>query len=673
MRANRRTLFLGYPPPSKWSLVPEEVIPPDRLQLFQARVQAVCSYYDGLPVRDIKSVTGLSVNEPLRLTKRCLTLRDDGAIRGFAAIIPDLHIKPYVRSAPVRPKREHQRGGMAGALTRLLTTYPDIEQLLVPLIRKEATELGVPEMRLRLVTLHRIFKKCLREKLKIPGTEWPFTCQYEGKRSIAEYMRYVLNSNFARTVKTREEQPAKAHLAVGTGVPSLLHFGEIYQAVEIDAYDINALFTVYFKSPKGFKTPVPLSRIWLLAVVERKSTVVLAFSIVYKTEVGADDVLRLIRQALDPNPTLPELTIPGACYPSDGGFPCQIYPQLASAVWTVTMLDRALSNEAKSVRERARRRLGFVINWGPARHFERRPNVERLFRTIDAEVFGRLPSTTGSHPHKRRAPNAAQKALRLAIEAEHAEQTTAVHVLQHNVTPSEGLGSISPLHALGQALEQDGGHFLPRYVPVSLSSGGNLLTVREIRTVRGGIPEGRHPYVTIDRVRYTSPALVAASGLIGEEVMVEIDEEDMRQVELYLMDGTYMGPLTAAGQWSRTKHDRKTRKAINSALVSRELILGDLDDPVLCWLRMLSTPKKNVRRLKPKELPTPRDATEAVRVARAAGSELYLGQSVPAALNAADKASKKPALTPKMRSTPSVMAKPAPDVRGLINRGKPKD
>lgn len=621
-RLSRDAIFRNRPSPHHWPRVPQTIVPQAQREQFNALVQAITLYYDGVPLEEIGQTTGTNPKAVCYFAKRCVALRPDGEIYGFAALLRSTRMKPYTREAPIRAKRENEKAGMAGALSALLDRFPDIQDKLVARIHARAKELRVQEFRLRPKDLHKIFIDLVRGK-GVKATEWPFNTQYRGARSISSYMQSILAQNFALTVRTREEQSAHAHLAVGSGERSLLYFNELLHCVELDAHHIDAHLTVVFRTPEGLETEVRLSRLWLLALIERRSTSVLAYSVVYRTEINADDILRVIRMALDPEPRLPALTIPGLQYPPHSGLPAQVYPALRGAAWDVLFLDRALAHLSLAVRERARQQVGFMLNWGPVAHFERRPNVERFFLGLEEDVFHRLPSTTGSNPHRRRAKEAERQAMKLRIRAEDAEQQIAAYILRHNITPTEGRSFLTPLEVIGQSLEASKQHFLPRTLPGAASQRPALLTVSEVHTVRGGYKSGRYPYVQIDRVHYTSPALRAASGLIGKKLFIDIDEEDMRQVSATLPNGKSLGILTAVGRWGRTKHDRRTRKAINSLLARRIIVLTDGQDPVLVYQAWLSETQARVPRAA-HDVPKPKRATDAARVAAMTGHPLTL-------------------------------------------------
>jgi putative transposase len=587
-----------------------------RSERFEALQTAMRQYFDGAPTKDIQDATGVAANDLHRLAKKCLTPAGDGRIFGFRALLPYSRAGLYRRSAKEAPKRQEQQGGQTGMLGAMLRKHPDLEAHLTNEILQKSKRLRTSPHKLRAKDLHQVFLEYLKNQ-GAPKNEWPFTTKHLGARSISTYMKKVRDSNFGRSVTNWGDRVAKAHLNVGTGSTSFMVYEEPYDVVEIDAYHIDCHSTVVFETPKGDETDLLIQRLWLIVAVDRRTTAVLAYTIVYRSEVSADDVLRVIRKAATEKWVPIENNKPGYRYGLGAGLPSGVIEACHGAVWSVTMLDGALAHLALAVRERARKTLGFVLNWGPVGHFERRPNVERTFKRIAQDVFHLLPSTTGSNPSNGRAENAEQKAIHLQIRAEDIEPIVDVYFAQHNATPTEGQFNRSPLEVLAYYLEGPTAMSAPRKLPKSVFESTKTLACRETATVRGNLKNGRRPYIQIDRVHYTSTLLTDSGQLIGQKLVVDIDEEDMRQVKVYLSNGEELGFLQAHGNWAITKHSRKTRKAINSLLYRRLLILSEFDNPVLAYLRYLSTPKDEKRRQGKQVLPT-RDATVATRVAQEA-------------------------------------------------------
>lgn len=654
-RWSRAEVMANCPPLNTWPTVSSSLVREPFRERFNTACEAVSMYLSGTSTDEIYRLTGYWRAALINMVRRCLELAGDGRIMGFRALLPYSHIKDYQRKSEVQTKLPQQKGGHSGVLEAMLSRFPDIESELAGLIKKEAKGRRIHEFRIRPVDLHRIFLDCLRQK-GVTNREWPFNTTHLGIRSIQKYMKNFLDTHFDKSVMSREERSAKAHLAVGRGVEPLIIFEEPFDAVELDAYSINAFFSVAFNTPEGVETSILLERLWLIVLIERVSTCVLSHTVVYSSEVSADDVLKVIRDAVSKRWQPMELTIPGLTYPTEGGLPSGVIPECFGALWGSILLDGALAHLAKSVRENARTRLGFSINWGPAGHFERRPNVERLFSNISNNIFLRFPSTTGSNPQKGRAEKAEENAVRYNIRANEVEELLDVYVSQFNATPTEGLSHLTPLEFIRAFTDNENKHFLLKHLPQSAVAGNSPLPLRKECMVRGGRKSGRKPYVEYERVRYTNSILGQAGALVGEKIVIEIDDEDLRQVQAFLQNGAELGFLKAAGRWSVTKHSLKTRKAINRLLSRRVLVLSEFDDPVQAYLRYLSVPTKKISSRQSTLLPS--KAVEAARVGKE--SDMPLVISPPA-----------PEIQPTgilQKTNNSLMPTPPPDLNKLINR-----
>lgn len=608
----RQSVIKDAVPLELWPCVLDVEFEHEQREQFQAQVEAMRLYFSWVPVAQIEARTGVHQTWLPKLAKRCLEIAGDGRIQGFRACIPFSRTKDYCRVSKLPHNPPGIPSGMAGALGMVLRRFPDIEEQLVLYIKNEAKHLAVPEYKLRPCDLHRIFLRFLSDK-GVQSSEWPFTTRYRGLRSIQGYMKKTLDRHFARSAAIRGDSAARAHLNVGRGVAPLLSFDEPYDAVEIDTYKIEAHLTVAFQTPEGLETDLRLDRLNLIAVVDRFSSAVLAYTVVYRPEISADDILKVIRSAACGVWSPMDLTIPGLAYPEGAGLPSGVIDGTQGALWSATMFDGALAHLSSAVHARARAALGFVINWGPVAHFERRPNVERTFNQIGRTLFKRLPSTTGSHPKSGRADEAERKAVEHRIRAADVEQLLDVTFAQHNATPSEGISNLTPLQAIRYFLERPE-RFECRKRPSSMAAEAGFGQY-EAAVVRGNRSTGRRPYVQVDRVHYTNEVLASSGHLIGERLLLEVDEDDMRQVKAFLSNGGELGVLKAHGKWGVTKHNRRTRKAINSLITKRLITVTTFDDPLQVYMRHLAS-KKGGRST---STPKPKQVTEMVRVSKDAG------------------------------------------------------
>jgi len=318
----------------------------------------------------------------------------------------------------------------------------------------------------------------------------------------------------------------------------------------------------------------------------------------------------------------PEPGIEGLIYPEGSGLPNDVIPQCKGALFTVVKFDGALAHLSVKVTNAARKELGYFWTVGAPAHFERRPCVEHVFGLLSNNVFCRLLSTTGHGPNNGRAENCEEVATQAPILVEHLLHLLDVEIAQHNTRMSEGLFFLSPLDFIRQKLEKDHQHFMVRTLPDASAMGDTILQMKKTVNVRGSKKNGRHPYIQFMKVRYTSSYLHDAWAMIGSKVVLHIDENDLRFVTAFTMEGFLLGKLVAVGKWADTKHDLRTRKAINSKVADRTLQVSFEQDPVLAYLAFLSKSKSK------KSIAISADsATEAKRVASEAGAPLVVSGS----------------------------------------------
>lgn len=661
-RKTRSEMMANAPPIEHWPTASDSNLEVKEKEIYQNRCNAIRKYYEGEPVADIEKVTGISRGILCKYAANCLELAEDGRIWGFRALLPYFRIRNYKRTAKVTNKLPEAKGGMSGAFRKILNQFPDVEKKLIDHIEKNnSSEQNVHEKKIRAKTLHKIFLQELKKK-GVQQSEWPFNTKYRAFKTIQNYLNEILNESFGRTVYNREEQSAIAHLAVGTGFERLLIFENPYDAVELDAYCIDAFFSAEFETPEGSTTHIQLERIWLIAMIEVVSSAVLAYSVVYSSEVCTDDVIEVIKKAVNPQTRI-QLSIPGLSFPEVGGFPSEVFAPCKGAIWGALLLDGALAHLSNAVHSRVRKALGIVINWGPVGHFERRPNIERYFKTISEEIFKRLPSTTGLNPGKGRAENAEQNAVKYKINAEEVEQLVAVFTAQYNATPTEGNSYNSPLDILRHYIEGQADHFLIKHAPIKRGSSSVLIPFITRRKVRGSRATGRRPYVQVDGPKYTNTVLSQSPGLIGKYLTLEFeDEEDWRYCKAYLEDGKELGILKVCGRWYLTKHSRKTRKIINKLIAKRILVVGEHDDPVQVYLKYKST-QNNKRSNKTPQL-TPSQATEATRISKESGLKKQIVKPDESM------SQKEKSLQELQKSQPSLISGPMPDLNQLIKSNR---
>jgi putative transposase len=81
--------------------------------------------------------------------------------------------------------------------------------------------------------------------------------------------------------------------------------------------------------------------------------------------------------------------------------------------------------------------------------------------------------------------------------------------------------------------------------------------------VCGNLKLGRRPYIQFEDERYTSEVLARSPDLIGIELTLIVNTNDLRTITAFLPNGAEFGVLAAMGKWARTPHTLATRRAAN--------------------------------------------------------------------------------------------------------------
>ena len=110
-----------------------------------------------------------------------------------------------------------------------------------------------------------------------------------------------------------------------------------------------------------------------------------------------------------------------------------------------------------------------------------------------------------------------------------------------------------------------------------------------IRKIRGKRDAGRAPYIFYEGVEYRNDVLSRSIDLIGLELTLLVDLNDLRYIKAYLPDGGELGILTAKGKWSLKKHSLKMRKEINKLKRDKQINFSILDDPIEIYHQYLVT------------------------------------------------------------------------------------
>ncbi|RAT94015.1 hypothetical protein [Brevibacillus sp. Leaf182] len=556
---------------STWPGVLLDTLTAKDRETFLSRKRAIEMYMSPhFTLDQITRETGVSRNRLIDFVKRCLSEDSNGVLWGYRALIPQKKLKSYTRTN-LSSKSEK----LTGIFNHFLSKHPHIKELIhdqyLTTKQGRATDpVKKPKH------IHVTFLNACRS-LGLSMKDYPFSTRDLGRRSLYRYLK-KLEQNLPNQAANRYGDEAARHIRhTGIGHKNADHILKPFQRVEFDGHQIDLILTIKFRNQFGDECVDVLERIWLLVIIDVATRVVIGYHICLQSQYSASDVLACIRNAIVP--TSPKkLTIPGLNYPTKGGFHFEAIPQTQWALWSEFCYDNGKANLAKIVTNRLANVVGCAMNPGPVNMPERRPFVERFFGLLEENGYHRFVNTTGSHPTDPRRTHPEKMAIKYEMDVEELEQITAVLIANYNHEPHSSLGYLSPLEVMEQRVVHRG--MEPRWLPEELRKEVEFFGVPAIRTVRGNIKQGKRPYITFEGVEYRNELLSNTFDLIGEEIYLLVNTNDIRYLKAFLKDGGELGYITATGRWGITPHTLQMRKQINALQRNKLLHYANNVDPI---------------------------------------------------------------------------------------------
>ena len=526
--------------------------------------KSVQLFLTGTAVREIEQQTGLDRRQLYRLLERCLTQADNGWIFGFRGLLKHLRIGSYTRTAKLSSGCSATGQGYAGAFALLLERYPVLTQWLTQKIRRHAVMLdqistdGALKTRLRgLGNLHTGFIMQCRAA-GITAADYPLNTDRMGIRSLSAHVTTKMLGDFgdaahAAGAKRLKGFPRPAGSATGAALYP-------YQVVEFDGHRLDVRLKIVIRDPLGFEQEFEIERLWLLVIIDVCTRAVLGYHLVLSREYSRYDVIKTIERALAPHQPR-AFTLPDVGYGANGGFPSGKLPELGYAIWERMRLDNARANLAGETITALCEFIGCAADAGPPHQPDDRPYIERFFGTVASTLSSRLPGYTGANPQDIRRALADPKGnLRLFVSLSEMEELMEASLAAYNATPHAGLNGRTPLEAM-EYLVRGKGHII-WWLPESKRRTLCLMQTAHRCRVRGYLAQGTRPHINLFQVRYTSDVLAASGTLLGKDLRVYYNSDDLRTVRAFLIDGSELGILKAQGAWGEISHDLKLRREI---------------------------------------------------------------------------------------------------------------
>lgn len=543
---------------SKWPTVLVDNLSEKNKEIFLNRKKAVDMYIEGKSMNEIMLNTNIHRVLVIRLVKRCLDVDEFGVPYGYKALIP------YKRTK--KASRE---------FSKFLEKYPSLKEFIEKqYIGINTSKNEIIERNIDIKVLHKKFlKEC--HKLGIKENEYPFNTEDKCKRTLYRYTDSLINTYYGKVTKKYGDDAFQKLKSVGIGNQNNPLISRPFQQVQFDGHKIDLIVTIKFKTLEGDTIVKPISRIWLLVIIDVATRVILGYHICINKEYSSADVLKCIENAIKPKKKM-NLSIPGLKYPDNGGFHSLCIKETEWAIWDEFLYDNAKANLAINVREKLTQVVKCSVNAGPVATPERRGIVERFFKTIENH-YHRLPNTVGSHPKDPKRNNPEENAVKYEISASEIEELTEILIANYNNEPHEGINGFAPLDIMKQRIERG---LVPTIMPYNERNDMSMLSLKVERVVRGKVKGGKRPFIYYEGVEYRNDVLARMPDLIGVKLTLVINIDDLRTIKAYYQDGTEFGLLTAKGKWSLKSHTLKERREINNLKRKKEIDIGMYDSPI---------------------------------------------------------------------------------------------
>lgn len=567
---------------------------------FTSLRRALVRYIDGDKVKDIETDEGYSREQLIRAFDRCITLRPDGRLVGWAGLLSGVRTRAPVRAKPLSPSGRDGKAGLTGACGLFMRTHIEIKAAFDRYLLRTATRQPGHENKVRHGVAHSKFIDLCRAQ-GVPEQDWPLNTDKLGRGAIYDYVNNFLTSNYDAIATAQYGQKAKTKSETGTGVFTRLRAERFLDVVELDEHLCHFKGWIAFETPGG-KRWVKSPRLSLIAMVDRALGLVIGLKIIFRSQARADDILEVLHHACCGGGLRLDLDQAGGS--DEPAMAADLGAPFTWCSFNQLLLDNALAHIAEEIHGRARALLGCDINLGPVRRPDRRPHIEGLFSALARLGFHRLRETTGSGP---------QDPIRIdpppASEPQMSE-SQAISLIYRSVRfhnrkrgkGAYGVRRIEQLQAL--AVNTDLGLIFPVLPPLLEYIPGLDVSLIRLK-VLGEQATGKRPHLYLQEETYFGPVLSDRWDLIGHRIMVHMDRRDARYMRLFLEDGTSLGTAEVRGRWRLCPHTLDQRILVNKLIRDGQLRVGYDEDPMVAHLA-------EIAQAMPKNGKVPADQAKAV-------------------------------------------------------------
>ena len=457
-RRSRGAILTDIPPFESWPRPILENIPSPHFEDYANNVLAVELWVKGHPENEIFKRTGLKMRQARRLVERCITTNPlTKVLYGCWACLPDYRVgaRTRERCKSFDENTAAAGQGLSGALSALFKRYPDIRRGMDVIVKSRQFAEGAVLNQLCLKKLHAQFLD-LCKRFCASRTEWPFNTKQKGYSAIRDW---YLKKRYESPLRTADNEAGsevanQLRVAYGSVTGAALRMPHLaYERVEIDEHYLDATWALGFPESTEHIEYLATNRLWSLVAIDSASKAVLSSCLAYGARYNRNDVMRLLRLAVNPPPRY-QLTLadPEFRYAEDAAYPGEM-EALQHNTWQTLAADNDASHISFQTWRAIEEAIGCSVVHERVGQATARPHIEGFFKHL-TEMATWLPSATGNRADSPLRRNPEEGAKKHNVLVHLAEELLDVTCRNYNVTPNAGCGGLTPLFRLKEMVQK---------------------------------------------------------------------------------------------------------------------------------------------------------------------------------------------------------------------------
>ncbi|WP_137860661.1 hypothetical protein [Variovorax sp. 3P27G3] len=335
------------------------------LARYDARRTALIRYSQGLCLSETIKEAGCSKTELYRLIARALKIDEYGLPYGHRILLKGQHVNKNRKNDE---RKCLSKKPLPGAFSLLLKNHPKIKKAIDDLVLQRASSIKICTS----------FKTaCQNEGLQNPA--YPFNSKSEGLTALKRYVRELEN------VRDRNETAQADFWRESASRAGSDDYYAPYRKVELDGYwfDVDSEVEYEGREP-GSVVRIPVTRIWIVAVIDVASTCCLGYALDFGENYSTSTVLSALRNCM--LPWKPRTSDSSIRYTEGDGFP-SMHEELAYMCFDELHMDNAGSQLSAMALTAIHRKYRAVPVYGPVATPNKRPLVEGAFSIFEKAGF----------------------------------------------------------------------------------------------------------------------------------------------------------------------------------------------------------------------------------------------------------------------------------------------